>query len=155
MLQYITRKRDFKRAGKFGAVGLANTFIDFFIFNFCSKFLNLGILESNTISTTIAMVFSFMANRKLVFKDHEGSAFKQALKFYAVTAFSLYVIQNGIIHLLVNIYPEPILASVHIIRALGITVFNDAFYINNGAKVVGTVASLAWNYVVYKKVVLR
>lgn len=144
-----------KQAGKFGVVGVANTFLDFFIFNVCSKFLQLALLPSNTISTTIAMTFSFMANRKVVFKEGDRSAVHQAVIFFAVTAFGLYVLQNGIIHLLAITWPGPLIAVVKVVRQLGLTMFSDAFYVNNGAKAVGTVASLAWNFIMYKKVVFR
>ncbi len=144
-----------KQAGKFGVVGVANTFLDFFIFNFCSKFLRLALIPSNTISTTIAMTFSFIANRKVVFKDGDRTATHQALIFFAVTAFGLYVLQNGIIHLLAITWPGPLLGVVKAIRHLGLSMFSDAFYVNNGAKAVGTVASLAWNFIMYKKVVFR
>src|SRR5476651_2193275 len=89
-----------KQAGKFGVVGVVNTFLDFFIFNVCTKFLRLALIPSNTISTTIAMIFSFIANRKVVFKGGRHSAIRQAIVFFVVTAFGLYVLQNGIIHLL-------------------------------------------------------
>jgi len=144
-----------KQAGKFGVVGVANTFLDFFIFNFCSKFLRLALLPSNTISTTIAMTFSFIANRKVVFKEGDRSALHQALIFFAVTAFGLYVLQNGIIHFLAIAWPGPLLAAVKVVRHLGLNMFSDAFYVNNGAKAVGTVVSLAWNFIMYKKVVFR
>jgi len=144
-----------KQAGKFGVVGVANTFLDFFIFNFLTKFVRLALIPSNTISTTVAMVFSFTVNRKLVFKRGDNSAAHQALVFFVVTAFGLYVLQNGIIHLLAVTWPGPMLAVVHLVRQMGINVFSDAFYVNNGAKAVGTVASLAWNFIMYKKVVFR
>ena len=145
----------FRQLGKFGAVGAANTFLDFFIFNFASKFLGFPLLLANTVSTTIAMVFSFVVNRKVVFKKGDGSAALQAVTFYAVTAFGLYVIQNGIIHILTTMWTAPLIAMTHTLRQLGLHAFTDAFYINNGAKAVGTVASLAWNFVTYKKVVFR
>jgi putative flippase GtrA len=144
-----------KQAGKFGVVGVVNTFLDFFIFNVLTKFVHLALIPSNTISTTVAMIFSFIANRQVVFKDGRHSAARQAVVFFAVTAFGLYVIQNGIIHILAITWPGPLLAWVHSVRHLGINVFSDAFYVNNGAKAVGTVASLIWNFIMYKKVVFR
>lgn len=155
-MQFSAHNRDrFKQLGKFGAVGALNTFLDFFIFNFCSKFLQLALIPSNIISTTIAMVFSFVVNRKVVFGKGDSSAVRQAVIFFAVTAFGLYVLQNAVIHLLAVSWPGPLLATVKVVRHLGISVFSDAFYVNNGAKAVGTVVSLAWNFIMYKKVVFR
>ncbi len=147
--------RRIRQVGKFGVVGVVNTLLDFFIFNLCSKFLKLALIPSNTISTTIAMIFSFVVNRKVVFKKDGGSTARQAVQFYVVTAFGLYVLQNSIIHLLAVTWPGPLLGVVHVIRSMGLHMFSDAFYVNNGAKAIGTVVSLAWNFIMYKKVVFR
>jgi putative flippase GtrA len=144
-----------KQVGKFGAVGVLNTFLDFFIFNFCTKYLGLALIPSNTISTTIAMVFSFIVNRQVVFDKGNSSKLRQAILFFVVTAFGLYVIQNTIIHVLTVTWPVPLLDVVKSVRQMGVGVFSDAFYVNNGAKAVGTLASLAWNFIMYKKVVFR
>lgn len=147
--------REISQVGKFGIVGLANTLIDFGLFNFFTKFAHYGLIQSNIISTTTAMVFSFFANKQLVFKPGERHVASQAIAFFVVTAFGLYVIQNGIIHLLTAVWPEPLHGIVHIVRGVGIHFFSDGFYINNGAKAIATVASLTWNYIVYKRVVFR
>lgn len=101
------------------------------------------------------MAFSFFANKRVVFKVSGGSILKQAAIFLLVTAFGLYVIQTGIIYWLVHVWAAPMQLVVRIVRGLGIHWFSDAFYINNGAKATGTVASLIWNYIMYKKVVFK
>jgi putative flippase GtrA len=155
MPQPPATKTEIKRVGKFGLVGIANTLIDFGIYNFASKFLGWTLIEANTLSTTVAMTFSFFANRQLVFEPGRGSMARQAAVFFAVTAFGLYIIQNGIIHLLTSEWRGPLEWGTHIVRQGGIKLFSDAFWINNGAKAVATVASLTWNYIMYKKVVFR
>ena len=146
---------DIKQVGRFGLVGIINTLIDFSIYNFCLKFLELGAVPSNTISTTIAMIFSFVANRQVVFERGEGSVKRQAVLFFVVTAFGLYVLQNGVIHILTDVWRAPLVWTVGELRVVGIHVFSDDFYINNLAKVVGTLVSLTWNYIMYKKVVFK
>jgi putative flippase GtrA len=151
----IPKKRhDIKRVGKFGLVGIFNTLIDFFFFNVLSGPAGLGLIQANIISTTIAMMFSFITNKKLVFKKHDGSAIKQALMFYAVTAFGLYVLQTGTIHLLTEVWTWPVQTAVSFANAVGFT-GHDQFVIKNFAKVCGTVLSLSWNYIMYKKVVFK
>ena len=148
----IAGGHDIVRAGKFGAVGVLNTLIDFSIFNLLSGLLKFGILQANIVSTTIAMIFSFSANKKLVFKPGKGSLIRQAVIFFAVTAFGLYVLQLGTIKLLTDIWLAPIsigLAVAHFVGIIG----HDQFLAKNGAKAAATVVSLAWNYVMYKKVV--
>jgi putative flippase GtrA len=146
---------EIKRVGKFGIVGIINTLLDFGIFNALTKFAHFGLIQANIVSTTCAMLFSFFANKKVVFKQEGGSVVRQAILFFAITAFGLYVIQNGIIYLLTDLWIGPINLFVNIIRSVGINFFSDGFYINNGAKAIATLASLTWNYIMYKKVVFK
>lgn len=142
--------------GKFGLVGIINTLIDFTIYNVLHFKLGLALIQSNIISTTIAMVFSFVMNKRLVFKHHHGSSLKQAAIFLATTAFGLYVLQNGVIALLTQVWFEPLQLAVTIVHNLGLAhILSDRFVVNNGAKAIGTVLSLIWNYIMYKKVVFR
>ncbi|GAC1600400.1 MAG: hypothetical protein NVS3B29_00820 [Candidatus Saccharimonadales bacterium] len=142
---------DYIRAGKFGIVGGLNTLIDFMLYNALSGFLKLTLVQSNIISTTVAMLFSFAANKKLVFRS-QGAVIRQGVLFFGVTAFGLYVLQTGTIKLLTEVWLGPVavgLAAAHLIGING----HDQFLIKNGAKALGTVVSLTWNYIMYKKVV--
>jgi putative flippase GtrA len=147
-------KRRVKHVGKFGAVGVLNTLLDFVIYNVLSSRAGLSLVQSNIISTTIAMAVSFVANKKLVFKKHDGHVGKQAGLFLAVTAFGLYVLQTGTIHLLTEVWLYPMNVFMNIAHFLGIQ-NHDAFLIKNGAKAIATVISLSWNYIMYKKVVFK
>jgi putative flippase GtrA len=145
-----------KRVGKFGLVGIINTLIDFAIYNVLFGLYGLDVRLANIVSTTCAMAFSFTANKQLVFARKSGSILKQAITFYAVTAFGLYVLQTGTIHILAHIWTAPLELAVSMVHGLGLEpIFSDTFIINNGAKAVGTVLSLTWNYMMYKKVVFR
>ena len=146
------KKTDLARVSKFSLVGLINTLIDFTIYNILSGPVGLGLVQSNIISTSIAMIFSFVANKKIVFTKHQGSIAKQAISFLLVTAFGLYVIQTATIQLLTSHWLTPLallVATAHFMHITG----HDQFLIKNGAKIVGTVLSLTWNYIMYKKVV--
>jgi putative flippase GtrA len=143
-----------KRVGKFGAVGVINTLLDFSIFNVLSSFLRLTLIEANIISTTVAMIFSFTANRHVVFKrdNGTGSVWREAVIFFAVTAFGLYVLQTGTIKLLTEVWLAPIGLMLGVFHMLGVT-HHDQFLAKNGAKAAATIVSLAWNYVMYRRVV--
>jgi putative flippase GtrA len=144
-----------KQMGRFGIVGILNTVIDFLVFNIMGKVFLFGPIPSNFVSTTCAMTFSFFANKHVVFQ-HKGTIdTKQAMKFIVVTGFGVWVLQSLTIKLLTEVWTAPMHLFVRVIRDLGIGHFKDVFYINNGAKLVATVVSLAWNYVMYKKVVFR
>jgi len=144
-----------KRVGKFGVVGIINTIIDFTIYNVLSSKTALTLIQSNFISTTCAMTFSFFANRSVVFRAKTDNPVKQALIFLAFTTFGLYVLQNGVIHILTVDWTGPVHLAVTIVRDLGISAskLSDSFIIKNSAKAAGIVVSLTWNYLTYRKYV--
>lgn len=152
----VTSGAEMRRVGKFGAVGVINTLIDFVLYNVIHFVLGLGLIPANIISTTTAMLFSFVMNKQVVFKKKDGSVIGQAIVFFAITAFGLYVLQNSIIHFLTDVWVTPMQLLVRVVRVIGLdTLLTDAFVVNNGAKVIATVVSLLWNYVMYKKVVFK
>ncbi|HSX02612.1 MAG TPA: GtrA family protein [Candidatus Saccharimonadia bacterium] len=149
-------KADLRRVGKFGAIGVINTLLDFTIYNVLHTQAGLSLIEANIISTTCAMIFSFFANKQIVFKHHGGRWWHQAVPFFAATMFGLYVLQNGTITLLTDIWPGMLGVAVMLAHATGASrVVSDSFVVNNGAKAVATAVSLAWNYIIYKKVVFK
>jgi len=142
------------RVGKFGIVGAINTVIDFTILNILHTLVGMGIIEANLISTTVAMVFSFTVNRKYVFTDHETSVWRQGSTFLMVTAVGLYGLQTVIIHLLTVTWTGPLGLAVKAVQALGLGgVLSASIVITNGAKAIATIATLTWNYLLYKRVV--
>jgi putative flippase GtrA len=150
--QQHPRGPELTRVGKFGIVGILNTVIDFTIYNVLSSRAGLTLVQANIVSTTIAMVFSFLANKHVVFQKDEGSSVKQAVLFFAVTAFGLYVLQTGTIKLLTDVWLVPVSLGISAAHALGIT-GHDQLVAKNGAKALATMVSLTWNYIMYKKVV--
>jgi putative flippase GtrA len=125
-----------KQASKFGLVGIFNTALDFAIFNLGHSVFGLGTVTANVISTTIAMIVSYMINRNFVFSGSSSKATRQAILFLIVTAIGLYVLQNGVIYLV----------TTSILHSNGIVA-------SNIAKLIGTGASLVWNFILYKRVV--
>jgi putative flippase GtrA len=150
-----------KQVGKFGAVGVINTLLDFLIYNTALHLFGLPhtatkLLISNIISTSSAMTFSFIANKTFVFKFREGNVLRQILLFFATTAFGLYVIQNGIIYTLTNIWTMPLDLGYDILQLVGLgDLISTEFFYANSAKVIATGFSFIWNYLLYKKVVFR
>lgn len=149
-----TSPSELKRVGKFGLVGAINTLIDFALYNLLSSGAGLSLIASNFVSTTVAMVFSFVANKQMVFEKKSGSLTRQAATFFIVTAFGLYVIQNGVIVLLTQVWLDPVHLGVATAHLVGLR-NDDAFVIKNTAKIIGTIASLTWNYFLYKMVVFK
>ncbi len=143
--------------GKFVSVGLFNTLLDFGLFNLLtSKSIKFSKLKANTCSTTVTMIVSFILQRSLVFGSGGGSPLIQALKFFAVTAFGLYILQNGVIQLFTKTWKWPARWVKVILQTLRLKKFmSEDFVLKNGAKVAATLASLSWNYLMYKRIVFN
>ena len=118
---------------RFGIVGVANTTVDALGY---ALLLTLGVpmFVANFISTTSGMLLSFSLNRNFTFRAKDGDIRRQAILFFAVTAFGLWVVQALIIFAVSKLYP-------------GINVLIPKF----AAIAVG----LVWNYVLYHYVVFR
>ena len=124
---------------RFIIVGGVNTALDFGIL-FLLTFLGLDKIVANYFSTGIALIFSFFANQSFTFKHKEGNAKKQFILFLVITLFGLWVIQ-------------PIIISVS-------TTFLASYIPNEAinlfvAKLIATVASLIWNYILYSRIVFK
>ncbi len=135
---FLTRmKKDTKQKLRYAIIGAVNTLLDFGLL-FLFKNLGAPIPIANTASTGITFVLSFFANRNLAFTDHDRSKIvRQMLLFCAVTLFGLWVLQNGVIILLLPLL-DPYLDHQ---PALGL------------AKLLATGVSMVWNYVLYSRVV--
>ena len=121
---------------RFAFIGGINTAIDFGIL-FLLTALGLDKLVANFFSTSVAFVFSFFANRTFTFKS-TGSAKKQFLPFLIVTLIGLWILQ-----------PLVILAITQLLHSLDQAL---ALFI---AKLIATVVSLIWNYILYSRFVFK
>ncbi len=122
---------------RFIVVGVSNTVLDFTLMNLLSL-AGLNLIIANTISTGIAMIYSFLMNKKWTFRNAGQDYLRQVILFFIFTAIGIWVIQNGLI----------ILAQ-HYLPRFGLP--DQAF--NNLAKLVASVFSLTWNYLTYNRFV--
>ena len=122
---------------RFALVGGTNTAIDFAIL-FGLKSLGLPALTSNFISTSVALIFSFFANKKFTFRDSNTTGKTQFIKFLAITLFGLWIIQPIIIWL-VGLTLQPFNLNDYVTLLIG--------------KLLATCATLVWNYLLYKRFV--
>lgn len=121
---------------RFGVVGVANTAIDFGLL-FGLRALGVPVVTANILSTSVAFCFSFFANKKYTFRAPGTANIKrEIISFIIVTLFGLWVIQTGIISLIV-------------------WCFGSSAFTLFIAKLVATIASLTWNYVLYSRVVFK
>ena len=124
---------------RFGLVGGVNTALDFGLL-FIFTFLGLPVTLANILSTGIAFIFSFFANKKYTFKTSGTNILREVLLFVGVTLFGLWVLQTVVIALL----HAPLTALI-----------DDSGLALLLAKLVATIVSLTWNYILYSKVVFR
>lgn len=124
---------------RFIVVGGANTAIDFGLL-FLLKALGLPVIPANILSTSIAFIFSFFANKKYTFRAHGTDLKREITLFIVVTLFGLWVLQTLVIQAV-----SALLAGVHL--------SDDAVLLI--AKVCATFVSLTWNYVLYSRVVFK
>lgn len=123
---------------RFGAVGVMNTAIDF---GLLFAFVGLGVNQyaANYLSTSCAIVFSYFMNRRFTFRSG-GSKRREVIPFLLVTLAGLWALQPLVIWL-VSLGLRPLVAE------------ESGYLVLFVAKLVATVASLVWNYLMYRWVV--
>lgn len=122
---------------RFIAVGVANTAIDFIVLLALTAW-GMDLVIANIISTSVALTFSFFANRTFTFGS-TGKKGGQILRFLLVTLVGLWVLQPIVLVLAV-----PVLEGF-LSRELSIVV----------AKLAATVVSMVWNYLLYDSLVFK
>lgn len=137
----------------FSLVGLANTLLDFCVFNFLTrKRLGMPRIPANLISTSVGMSFSFAVNYALVFlPSAEVGVSERIFRFLAVNVISLYIIQAGVLWLTSYAWPHPVhwLARTASVPLLDLNLPTE-FITRNISKAFATLASLTFNYLFYK-----
>ena len=107
---------------KFCLVGIFNTVIDFSVYLFLSRAINLYFIFANLLSVLVAMTFSFFANKYFTFQNLEKAKI-QYLKF-ALVNLVYFLLYNSIFWLMVEYYK-----------------FDDLL-----AKVIAIIIGLFWNF---------
>lgn len=137
-LKKVAKKHDKKL--RFAIVGLFNTGLDFFILLTLTS-LGLAKIPSNYISTGIAFLSSFFLNKKYTFRNSTtDNIHRQFVLFIAVTMFGLWFIQPVVIVVLdwlisgfINSPPFSLVVE----------------------KLLATIASMLWNYIMYARYVFK
>jgi len=124
---------------RFALVGGLNTAVDFVVLFFLVA-LGLPTIPSNIASTSIALVFSFFANKTFTFKDASKNTKRQFAVFLLITLFGLWVIQPLIIE-----------GTRLLIESLALNSFAVLFI----GKLLATVVTTIWNYLLYRKYIFK
>lgn len=83
--------RRFKRFILFGFVGCINTLVDFLVFTLAHAVLIMSPAWSQAVGYASGICCSFILNRRLTFRDGNGSPWAQFIRFLAVNGVSLLV----------------------------------------------------------------
>jgi len=124
---------------RFLVVGGINTSIDFGLL-FILRMLGLPVITANVISSTLAFCFSFFANKKYTFKTTDTNIKREIGLFIVVTLFGLWVLQTIVIRVV-----SSMLSNTHLPDSIILLI----------AKLLATVVSLTWNYILYSRVVFK
>lgn len=121
---------------RFLVVGLLNTVTDIAIYWLLTQ-SGMALVVANFISTSAGMTVSYTLNRGFTFRAQSGNTRRQIILFLIVTLFGLWVIQPIVIVASRGFFDGPHWWGLE----------------NVLPKLIATCASLAWNYLLYNKVV--
>lgn len=127
----------FLQMGRYGIIGVLNTFLNAGIFNFLIFVTNIALgftLDSFfVIAFMITVVNSFFWNRHWTFEETgTGAVGREAFRFFLVSGVTA-VINTGLLHLIVNVIGAPmgvdpkIWANVGLVFAIIIAFFGNFF----------------------------
>ena len=141
-MKNLLKKLKNNQAFWFSVIGGINTVLDFIILFVLTSF-GAKIFIANIFSTGITFIISFLMNKKITFKSvssNKKELIREMLLFIIVTLFGLWVIQNIVISISIPIF-ENLLKNKQISLLL--------------SKLIATIFSLIWNFILYKKVVFK
>ena len=138
----LLKKLKNNQAFWFSVIGGINTALDFIIL-FVLTSLGVKIFIANIFSTGTTFIISFLMNKKITFKsvsNNKKELIREMVLFIIITLFGLWVIQNIVISTAMPIF-ENLLKNKRISLLL--------------SKLIATIFSLIWNFILYKKVVFK
>lgn len=141
-MKNLLKKLKNNQAFWFSVIGGINTALDFIILFVLASF-GVKIFIANIFSTGTTFIISFLLNKKITFKsvsNNKKELIREMVLFILVTLFGLWVIQNIVISTTMPIF-ENLLKNKRISLLL--------------SKLIATIFSLIWNFILYKKVVFK
>ena len=126
---------------KFGVVGVINTIIDYVLFQIFIAVFDIRaavfIFLASCVSSGIAMINSFILNKKWTFEDKEEKYIKQFITFFIINIFSI-VLNSGTVTILNGIVSQDF-------HMLGLTLRSLLF-----TKVVAIAFTMVFNFICYR-----
>ncbi len=141
-----TEKREFKR---FTLVGFSATVMDYGILNLLTQVFGLPIVLSNIVSASISSLYSYVLNRKIVFKSIAYGERKSLLLYVGSLLISIFVIQSTVIALLGHGVTESWYAGLDVSGQI-----KELLAVNT-AKVIAGLCTVVWNFYTQRRFVFR
>ena len=131
--------RNARRKIRFSLVSSIATAIDFSLLLFITSF-GLGTITANYISSSIAFVFSFFANKKFAFRTPDHHIKREAVLFIIVTLTGIWLLQPLIIWQIEDMFDQS---------------FQPTWLLVIIAKAVASFVTFIWNYFFYTRLVFK
>ena len=141
-----TEKREFKR---FTLVGFSATTMDYGILNLLSQVFGVPVVLSNIVSASVSSLYSYILNRKVVFKSIAHGERKSLVLYAAFLLISILIIQTSVI----GIFGHGITESWY--EALGVSGQWKEILAVNTAKVMAGICTAIWNFYTQRRFVFR
>ncbi len=151
------------QARRFGASGVVNTLTDYVVFMMLTRIFSIPlnrVWTAKLVSGGLAMVVSFLLNRRWVFASWGVGRAGQVMRFLVTTISGSWGIQLGLTQLFSSVWPTPGLLGFAALRQVGVpalapSIVTEAAAIKTAAFALATCASMAWNFVLYRAWVFR
>jgi len=153
-----------QQVARFGLVGVINTLVDYVVFITLTIVFRIPLSRvwiAKYPSSAIAMIISYVLNRRFVFRSRRRDVAAEALRFFSTTLVGVFVIQNLLTQFLASDFQYFGDAAFRFLDLIGLSglhfTFHDrtlgltkSFTIKTTAFGLATVASLTWNFLTYK-----
>jgi len=142
---------------------VVNTFTDYAVFMLLTKIFSVPLERvwlAKLVSGGLAMTVSFLLNCGWVFASQDARRSGQVGRFLVTTISASWGIQLGLTQFFSSVWPAPGLAAFAALRSLGLPAMAPGIVTLPAAiKTVGfglaTLASMTWNFVLYRTWVFR
>ena len=137
---------------------MVNTLTDYVAFMLLTKIFSVPLERvwiAKLASGGLAMAVSFLLNRGWVFGSRETRATGQVARFLITTISASWGIQLGLTQFFSSVWPAPGVEAFVVLSRLGLPavapgVVTEPAAIKTAAFSLATVASMAWNFVLYR-----
>lgn len=135
-------------------VGLIATVVDYTLLNFFAVLLALPVLLANSISAPISSFVSYKLNKHVVFEDRMHGRRKTLILYAVILGTGILVIQNALIHLFAGTFSDAVADAVQpVFELVGLGGLSERTISINAAKMLASVFSAIWNYLMLRRFV--